>query len=67
MIMLAIQASGMIPKDATEQMEDGTKKPKLELLRGQIVVLLKASELAKKREAELLAGGGRDDDEDEEI
>lgn len=58
LIMLAVQASGLIPKDATEQMEDGSKKPKLELIRQAALKALKAEDEAKAREAELLSGAG---------
>lgn len=57
LVMLSIMAAGLIPKDATEQMEDGTKKPKLELIRAEVVKLLKAADEQKKRDAEMLAGG----------
>lgn len=61
LVMLSIMAAGLIPKDAIEQMEDGTKKPKLELIRAEVVKLLKAADEAKKREAERLTGPLNDD------
>lgn len=60
LVMLAIAASGLIPKEATELMEDGQLKSRLELMRAKLVKLMEAEDVVALRDAELLASARND-------
>lgn len=64
MVVMAVQAAGLLPKDAEEQMADGTKKPKRDVIRAAALKLIKAADDAKAREAEAISGGRTDDDDE---